>query len=148
MKESGLTRQERSFIALTRALAFFFFGAALASAFIPDIILDYITRLGIAFFDWKTGASSQTGEPFWLVLSSASLFCFAYMSFVISRDPLRNIIYARAILLGKLLSTVGFLLCFFLDEQHFFYLVAAITDGLISIALFFSYRAAVLSRPT
>ena len=114
MKEAGLTKQERNFLALLRAWMILFLFAMGIFIIAPDWMLDYLTAIGRGIFDWREPAITLGNERFWLVLAIALLACLSYLCFVAQRDFLRNMEYAKAIIVSKFVSTAGFVIC--LDE--------------------------------
>ncbi len=146
MKEAGLTKQERSFLALMRILMILFFLATLLFIFLPDWTLNYLTAIGRGIFGWQEPVIALGAERFWCVLAIALLACLTFIAFEAQRDFLRNIDYARPIIVAKLVSTVGFVVCLLWYEYRFFYLVGAIVDGIIFATTWYYYNAAIKSR--
>lgn len=147
MKEAGLTRQERQFAALMRFMTVFFLFTATIAASFPQGILTYVTRIGIGLFGWRTRFPIFAEDPFWIILAVASLLTLSSFCWIVSRDVLRNLSFARVIIVSKLFTTIGFIVAFFLGERLFVYLAAAVVDGLIFAIVGLTYRVTVTSRP-
>jgi hypothetical protein len=146
MKEAGLTKQERNFLALLRAWMILFLFAMGIFIIAPDWMLGYLTAIGRGIFGWREPPITLGSERFWLVLAIALLACLSYLCFVAQRDFLRNMEYAKAIIVSKFVSTVGFIICLVTVESRFFYLVGAIIDGFLFITTWYYYNAAAKSR--
>jgi hypothetical protein len=146
MKEAGLTKQERNFLALLRAWMILFLFAMGIFIIAPDWMLDYLTAIGRGIFDWREPTITLGNERFWLVLAIALLACLSYLCFVAQRDFLRNMEYAKAIIVSKFVSTAGFVICLVTVEARFFYLVGAIIDGILFVTTWYYYNAAAKSR--
>lgn len=146
MKEAGLTKQERSFLALVRILMVLFFLATLLFIFLPDWTLNYLTAIGRGVFGWSEPPLVLGAERFWCVLAISMLATVTFICTEVQRDFLRKIEFMRAVIIAKLTSTIGFLVCFFWYEARFFYAVGALVDGLIFALTWYYYNAAVKSR--
>lgn len=146
MKMAGFTRQERTFLAYMRVLALLFSGAAVLFAALPDYLPTYITRIGEGLFGWHDPSLPPEAGRFWNVLAVALLASLAYLSAIVQRDLVRNIGYARPIILAKFVSAAGFLLCFWTSDGPFLYLVGAIVDGILCVLTWQLYTRAVQSR--
>lgn len=146
MKKAGFTRQERSFIALMRIWAIAFLAAGILFIIAPDYALNYITRVGDGLLGWHSPPMQLGADRFWLVLAVALLFVLSYLCTIIQRNILRNIGYTRPVILAKIVSSIGFAVCFFLYGRHFVYLVAAAVDGGICLITWRFYTNALKSR--
>lgn len=146
MKEAGLTKQERGFLTLIRIWMILFFLATILFIIGPDWTLNYLVAIGRGVFGWHEAPITLGAERFWCVLAIALLAALTYLCFEAQRDFLRNIEYARSIIIAKFVSTVGFVICLLFYEHRFFYLVGAIIDGLIFILTWYYYNAAIKSR--
>lgn len=146
MKEAGLTKQERSFLAIIRIWMILFFLATILFIILPDTTLNYLTAIGRGIFGWSEPTITLGAERFWCVLTIALLATLTYLCFEAQRDFLRNIDYAKFIIVAKFVSTVGFVGCLIFYEHRFFYLVGALVDGLIFSITWYYYNAASKSR--
>lgn len=145
MRKSGLTKQERSFIALMRIWAVLFFCAGIIFAAAPDYVPSYLQRVGFVLFGWESPPLPPTG-PFWVIMAAAYLFVLAYCCAIVQRSIVRNSGYARPVILGKLTTGVGFLICFAMSGLHFVYFVGAAVDGAICLITWRLYARALRSR--
>jgi hypothetical protein len=123
-----------------------FFLAAILFIVGPDWMLNYLVAIGRGIFGWIESPIVLGAERFWCVLAIAHLVTLTYLCFEAQRDFLRNIDYARAVIIAKLASTVGFAVCLLFYEHRFFYLVGAAIDGMIFILTWYYYNAAIKSR--
>lgn len=146
MKHAGLTKQERSFIALMRVWAVVFFAAGAIFALAPDYLTDYIANIGSGLLNWHSPELRIGENKFWLVLAVTLLFALSYTSAISQRNTLRNIGYSRVVIFAKLVSSIGFGVCFFISDRHFVYLVASVTDGIIFVVTWYFYACALKSR--
>lgn len=146
MKNAGFTRQERSFIALMRIWAVAFFLTAILFAVAPDYTINYLTSVGTEIFGWQSDPIQFGNERFWLVLAITLLVTLSYISAIVQRNLLRNIGYARPVIVAKLFSSVGFIFALTRGQHHFIYLAGAIVDGLIFLITWRMYAKAVKSR--
>jgi len=146
MKEAGFTKQERNFLTLIRIWTVLFLLATTVFALAPDWLLLYVNAIGRSIFGWRETVLLPGNERFWVVLSVSMLATLTYICFVTQHDFLRNMDYAKAIIVSKLVSTLGFIFCFAALEQRFIYLVGALVDGMIFLITWYSYNAAVKSR--
>lgn len=146
MRDSGFTRQERSFILLMRIWIVAFIGAAIIFAAIPQVLLNYINDIGRVFFSWQSPPVTTAGCGIWIVLSVAFLISLAYVCIIAQAKPLRNTAYARIIILSKFVSSAGFVAILLISAHYFYYLVGAIVDGLICILTWRLYSGALRSR--
>lgn len=145
MRDSGFTRQERTFIAIMRVWVFAFLAAAVVFSLAPEVFLNYLNDIGRVFFGWES-TKIEASEHFWLVLAVAYLLILAYASIVSQAKPLRNTGYARIVILGKLASSAGFAALLLLGNKQFYYLAGAIVDGLIFAITWRIYARASRSR--
>jgi hypothetical protein len=146
MKEAGLTKQERGCLAMLRIWMVLFFLTTVLFIVLPDTTLYYITAVGRGIFGWREPAIALGAERFWCVLAVSLLATLTYICFEAQRDFLRNIDYTKAVIVSKLFSTAGFVLCLIFYEHRFFYLVGAVVDGLIFAITWYYYGAACKSR--
>lgn len=146
VKEAGLTKQERGFLTLLRIWMVLFFLTTILFIIAPDWTLNYLTDIGRGIFGWSEPPIALGAERFWFVLAIALLATLTYICFEAQRDFLRNIDYARPIIIAKFISTLGFLICLMFFGHRFFYLVGALIDGLIFIITWYYYNAAAKSR--
>jgi hypothetical protein len=147
MREAHKTRQERHFQAFMRILMVAFLGAGIILVARPIWTLSYIERIGHSIFGWTGPHLEFTADPFWLSFVAAFMLMLVYCAYKAQANHLRTIGYARAILIGKFVTALGFTLSFILVQASFVYLVSAIVDGLIFIITFALFAAAARSRP-
>ncbi len=145
MRDSGFTRQERSFITLMRIWAAAFLVAAVIFATLPDVLLNYLNDIGRVFAGWQSPKAVGGGQ-FWLVLACSLLVSLSYACLVAQAKPLRNTGYANIVILAKFVSAAGFTAMLFVDSMQFYYLVGAVVDGLIFIITWRFYARAAGSR--
>ena len=146
MNEAGFTRQERYFVHVMRFWAVLFFVGALIIALFPDWILYNVTRIGAVLAGFRTRQPVFGEERFWLVLAVTLLLVQSYASLLASTQGLRQTYFAKVVIFSHFISAIGFALCFWLIEPLFFYLTAAVVDGLIFIVIWYVYHAATASR--
>lgn len=146
MKLGGFTKQERAFIALMRIWAIAFLGTGVIFALSPEYIPNYLTRIGNGIFGWSSPFLNFGDEHFWLVLAVALLFTLSYVCVISQHNLVHNIGYARPVIMAKLVSSIGFGVCFFASGEQFVYLVAAIVDGFICLITWRFYISALKSR--
>lgn len=146
MKNAGFTKQERSFIALMRIWAIAFLGTGIIFAASPDYLPTYIVNVGAGLFGWHSPPFPPAGERFWLVLAVALLFTLAYICAIVQGNLVRNIGYARPLILAKFVSCAGFAVCFFAIDQHIVYFTGALIDGCICVITWRFYCRALKSR--
>jgi len=143
---TNYTKQERSFILLMRILGIAFLIGAIVFATSPDYILNYFTDIGSVFFGWKSPRGALGAEKFWLVPAVALQIAMAYSAFMAQKDPALHIEHAVYIIMTKFICAAGFIALLFTESMQFFYLLAAITEGLIFILTLLMYRSAIKSR--
>ena len=107
MKEAGLTKQERSFLALIRIWMVLFFLGMLVFIIVPDWSLYYLANIGRVIFGLSEPPFVLGAERFWLVLAVAYMAVITYICFEVQTDLLRKIEYARALIIAKLVTTTG-----------------------------------------
>lgn len=129
-----------------RIWAVLFAGTGIVFIASPNYIPDYVTKIGSEIFGWQAPALNFGAESFWIVMGAALLFTLAYVSIVAQRNLVRNINYAKILMLAKFLSCAGFAFCFFSYGKQFLYLVAAAIDLLILIITWRFYSLALRSR--
>lgn len=118
--------------AFSIALCVFVFATNELFAAINDLSLRFTPELPLM---------PESSERFWLALTTSLMITLIYMSTKIALDVNRNLNLMTPFLLSKLVSTLSFLVFFFLGTNHFAYLIGAVTDGSIFIV-----TAAVYSR--
>lgn len=148
MREAGLTKQERHLVALLRIWTVIFLGAGILFAIAPDWTIDYIESIGRGLFKWKSDPLVLGNERFWLVLVISLMITLAFIAYKAQAGHLRNIGYTSLILISKLVSSVGYLVCFFMIDHRFLYLAGASVDGLVFLMTIVMYRSALRSRPS
>ena len=146
MKEAGLTKQERGFLALIRIWMVLFFLATVLFIILPDWTLNYLGDIGRGIFGLSEPPVILGAERFWLVLAIALLATLTYICFEIQHDFLRRLEYARTVIIAKFVSAAGFAFCIFWHGYRFFYLTGAVVDGLIFAITWYYYNAAAKSR--
>lgn len=146
MKKAGLTRQERSLIALMRIWVVLFLGAGILFSVAPDYVPSYLQRVGSILLGWDSPPFPPPAERFWLVLAVAYLLLLAYCCAIAQRGIVRNSGYVRPVILGKLATSIGFLVCFLISGRHFVYFVGAVVDGAICLITWRFYAGAIKSR--
>jgi hypothetical protein len=146
MKVSGYTKQERSLLTFIRILMVLFFLAALLFIIAPSWTLNYLSAVGRGIFGFREPPLILGQEHFWLVLAIAYLSALTYICFIAQNDFLRNMDYMVIVIFSKLVSAIGFTVCFFRFDYRFFYLVGILVDGLIFLLTWYYYNAAKKSR--
>lgn len=146
MRVSGYTKQERSLLTLIRILMVLFLLATILFIIAPNWTLDYLSAIGRGIFGFSEPPIKLGQEHFWLVLAIAYLSSLTYICFIAQNDFLRNMDYMGIVIFSKLVSTIGFAICFFKFDYRFFYLVGLLIDGLIFLLTLFYYNAAKKSR--
>lgn len=126
------------------AIAFLVTGIVFAAA--RDYIPNYITNIGVGLFNWHQPQTQYGEDRFWVVLSVALLFVLAYLCAIVQHSVVRNIGYTRPVILAKIVSTIGFVVCFFTIDRQFMYLVGALVDGTICVFTWYFYVSALRSR--
>jgi len=145
MRYAGFTKQERTFIGVMRVWMVAFLGAGICFILIPNVLLNYINDIGKVFLKWHSPPYEAGGE-FWLVFAVALMFILSYACMLAQRNPLRNGIYARLVIMAKFMTAAGFVILLFLKGMQFYYLVSAVIDALICIITWRVYSRASLSR--
>ena len=145
-KNTGHTREERTFIALMRLWMALFAIAALLFAAIPHELTGRITSIGESLIGPRAIPLAPDGSHFWVVLAVALLFSLSYTCAIVQKNLIRNIGYTRPLLLAKLTSSLGFLICFISSGHQFVYFVGTLVDGAIFLLTLTLYRRAVRSR--
>ncbi len=146
MRHAGYTKQERVLLTVVRVLTVAFLLTALTFAIAPDYILDYMKDIGNVFFEWNAPSVDLGGQHFWLIMAVSFTATLGYLCFLAQSNLIRNIGYLRPVIFSQLLTTIGFIICIFISDAQFFYLVGAIVDGLIFVVLWRLYAMAMRSR--
>lgn len=146
MKNAGYTKQERSFIVLMRILAVMFLGTGMLFAASPDYLPNYVASIGTNLIGWNSQPLAFGTESYWIVMSITLFFSLSYICIIAQHNLVHNIGYARPVILAKLSASAGFAACFYLYEQNFVYLAAAVFEGLICLVVWRFYRKALSSR--
>lgn len=146
MKNTGFTKQERSFIALMRIMAVLFLGAGILFATSPFYLPNYVSSIGSAFFGINSQPLAFGNEGFWIVFAISMLCALSYLCTIAQHNLVHNIGYARPIILAHLVSGTGFGACFYLYDQNFVYLAAAVICGAICLITWRFYSRALKSR--
>ena len=147
MKEVGLTKQERNFVTIMRFFSLVYGSLAILFVFVPDWILTYLTNIGIVFFQWRTRIPEFHHDHFWFIPTIAFLLTLSYAAYLSSRDLLRNMSFARVVVAGQGMTTMGFLIAAIIIEPLFVYLASAIVGGLFFLAAWYALFTARQSRP-
>ena len=145
MRHTGYPKQERNFITLMHAWVVIFLGLALLFATIPSILLKYINDLGKVFLNWHSPAIAAGGD-IWRVQAVVLNVCLAYVSAIAQGSALRNIAYARIVLLASFACAAGSTGMIFLDGPHFYYLISAISYGIVFLVTLWFYSSSARSR--
>lgn len=145
MRYAGFTKQERTFIAVMHVWMVAFLGTGICFILIPNVLLNYINDIGKVFLKWHSPPYVEGGY-FWLVFAVALLFTLSYVCLLASRNPLRDGVYAKLVIMSKFFTAVGFVILLYLDGKQFYYLVSAVIDALIFIITWRVYSRASVSR--
>jgi len=143
---AGYTKQERTLILIARIWAVLFLATAILFAAAPDYTLKYITDIGRGLFGWYSPAMALGQQLFWLVPSVSLLVALSYLCMIVQKDPAQHIEYIRLLLLVTFISAIGFLICLFVHERQFSYLVGACVNCLIFFITLVVYKKATTSR--
>ncbi len=152
MPKEILSRQERRLLILMRIWAPLFLVAGITFAYAPEWTIRSIESIGRILFKWDSAPIGLGQERFWLVLVfslMATLSYLAYMAQAKMAERLPSVCstYVHAILISKLVSTIGFLACLLLSDRSFVYLAGAVIDGSIFLITLLMCRAASTYKP-
>ena len=146
MKNFQYTRQERYMLFWLRLLLTAFILAALLFVFIPSLLFEYLNNIGWVFFNFSSATVRYPTVEFWWVMSVGYKGVLAYVCFQAQRHWFQNHHFVPIIILGKVISAVGLTLLVFSAQPQFYYLVGAVTDGLIVLITWYFYGKALNSR--
>lgn len=146
MRETGLTKQERYLIHLLRWWAFLFTICGIGFAIFPDRIITALNTVGNTIFGSKAPPVAPSSERFWLVLTVSLMSILVIASIKAQLNIVKNLTYVKIIIIAKVVSSIGFLICFISLEHSFAYLAGLIIDGFILIITWAFYRRAYRSR--
>lgn len=120
-----------------------FFLTAVAFIAAPDWIIRYIESIGRNLVGWKSQPVTLGDEKFWLVLVASLMITLSYVAYKAQINSLRNISYTTIIIISKLVSTIGFIVCFLMFDYKFLYLAGAVVDGFIFLITATLYHSAI-----
>ena len=146
MKNTSLTKQERSLVAIMRIWMVTFLVAGVVFAAAPSYVPTYLTNIGTVLFGWQPWPEATQTSYFWLVLAVTLLFTLSYICAIVQHNVARHVGYTTLVILSIFFSTIGYCICFFLEGRHFAYLVGAIVDGSIFLVTWYLYTKAFKSR--
>lgn len=146
MKDSHHTKQERDVILWMRFLTVAFFAVGAIFAFHPNYFLNYLDSFGAIFFDFTSVPLTPPQFEIWWVLSLALMGTLSYLAFMAQHDWVRYHPLAIGIIIAKAISAFGFAALAIFHPAHFFYIVAAIADGILWLVTWYAYAQAIKSR--
>ncbi len=146
MRDAHFTRQERDVILWMRFLTVAFFAVGVTFAFHPNYFLHYLDSFGAVFFNFTSVPLTPPQFEIWWVLSLALMGTLSYLAFMAQHDWVRYHHLAIGILIAKAISAIGFAALALFHPAHFFYIVAAIVDGILCSVTWVAYAQAIKSR--
>jgi len=85
-------------------------------------------------------------QRLWLILALSLMATITYLSYLVWRNPRKNLPLVPVILLSKLTSSLVALIYFFAQQNYFVNLVAFITDFPIFLVVLFAYLRVVIQK--
>ncbi len=132
-------KYEQRLRALLRLWSILFAAMGIVLLVFPKQLVGILNAIGV-LLKWP-GPTLQPPTDYFFSILAASLLAVLTLQCHGARDDLRRRLPAvRALLLSKLITTVGYTVALCFDTFAFAYLVGAATDGLIALWTFAYYR--------
>lgn len=138
----SLTRQEKHLAILLRIWAACFTVGGLYFLFFQNTLIQQINYISSDVLKLNFSLLPESTEKFWLALTISMMATITVLSCIAQKDIRKNIGYVIPLLISKFVSTLFFVLFFFLHIKSLAYIVGALTDGpIFVITLIFYLRA-------
>ena len=146
MRDTHFTLQERRMISWLRICAVFYLMLASLIAFLPNIFVNYINNLGLAFFDFIS--FDRQGNPLghWWTMGVALMSVLVYCSFKAQSDWILYHLFTPILIIAGVVLTICFAVMAFIESIQFYFIVGGGLFFFMTAITWFYYVKAIHSR--